>query len=385
MEELLGKNWVKSSWVLGIVLAIATISLAIAIGPMGIVAGLSAGAIVVGLGGVVLLSTWVAILIHELGHAAAAWLTGMKVYTISVMNRAVYSRPPHVKSEQQYGYVVGLDPEAKIWQLAIFVAAGPITSLAASVGTFFLARWAEGQRLSSESPGSLLVSILIICLYVLFLANFSGLLGLLTSHPYSDRALLIEMVREPVKVVQQHRKYACWIALEGYRPRDYPLELLDRLRELCPDEALIPFNDFSKSFDSGDITTAESHIRVAYQKVVDQGLTGDHAALIAFEMSIFAARFLNDSALSRQALNLGRKLNMKDPNRSIAIAARLYVRGRKELALKIAHSTMVPLIERQHRNSIYQEYARDWAIQVFSELANTLPNVGASTSANAIN
>jgi len=91
-----------------------------------------AGLLFVGL----LVGGFASIVIHELGHAIAAWLVGWRVWIISALPVVVrLGHKPHFSTKLAHdvgGYVLGSPPTAKLdrpWRSAIFSAGGPIASL----------------------------------------------------------------------------------------------------------------------------------------------------------------------------------------------------------------------------------------------------------------
>lgn len=97
------------------------------------------------------------ILLHELGHALAAWLIGWRVWIISVLPIIVrFGHPPRLSTKLSHdvgGYVLGSPPTMardSRWRSIIFSAGGPLASLL--TGPLFIAWLTTLPRSGWETP-----------------------------------------------------------------------------------------------------------------------------------------------------------------------------------------------------------------------------------------
>ncbi|MBC7768428.1 MAG: M50 family metallopeptidase [Phycisphaerales bacterium] len=101
---------------------------------------LGAGLLFVGL----LAGAFLAIAVHELGHALAAWLVGWRVWIISVLGVVVrFGHAPRLSTRLSHdvgGYVLGTPPDDAHdtkWRSIVFTAGGPLASVL--TGPLFIA------------------------------------------------------------------------------------------------------------------------------------------------------------------------------------------------------------------------------------------------------
>lgn len=97
------------------------------------------------------------ILLHELGHALAAWLVGWRVWIVSVLPIIVrFGHPPRLSTKLSHdvgGYVMGSPPTMALdsrWRSIIFSAGGPLASLL--TGPLFIAWLTTLPRSGWETP-----------------------------------------------------------------------------------------------------------------------------------------------------------------------------------------------------------------------------------------
>jgi len=128
-----GAGWVAAAGGLLAVLVITALALSPAY-------ALGAGLLFVGL----LIGVFLAISVHELGHALAAWLVGWRVWIISVLGIVVrIGHAPRLSTRMSHdvgGYVLGSPPsnarDSK-WRSVAFTTGGPLASLL--TGPLFIA------------------------------------------------------------------------------------------------------------------------------------------------------------------------------------------------------------------------------------------------------
>ncbi len=121
----------------------------LAVGTATAFRGLDQGRLLAGMLLIVGIGAWLALLAHELGHAAAARLQRFEICSIWVMGVFVYRRKPRFKTPPGFlGVVIASKAGATAKEWAVVFAAGPLASLAVGIPT---AIWMRQHR---PSPGS---------------------------------------------------------------------------------------------------------------------------------------------------------------------------------------------------------------------------------------
>ena len=316
-----------------------------------------------------ILLSWFAIFIHECGHVLGALVSGMRIYTVTVKKWQIYSRSPHIVSPHPFGgYVLALKQNPRLGDLLVQTLGGPLLSIVAALGMFWLCLLNRSFSPLFSTGHHVTDEFLNFVMFMFGLANLLAATSFFNQTSEHDLERAFNMAKDPQKYLASHRVSTSHISLIGMRPRDYPEEILDILRDNSGYEDYYQMHVFWKSFDSGDLDRAEESIRTAYRMAVENENNSYFAHSAAYEMSMFAARFLNDQTLSREALWLGDKLGQDGPSRGLAIAARLYARGKIDCAIKVGSRATQDFVNSQAGNPEMQQYGREWAKRIIPEL-----------------
>ncbi len=187
---------------------------------------------------------WVVVLIHELGHAAAAWMAGWRVAAVAVgpvgfhwLNKE-FAFVPRSKRTEFEGFVLPLPSRPEVWTLGremLISAGGPAANLLFAAILFSLWRYAP-EPISQESVDLSLVA-------------FSGALGSLCigvgalmpapeGQSASDGDHLRGAGQTSVSEWKRSRAIAYLHALLHYqlRLRDLPLWIVDEASKVATEE-----------------------------------------------------------------------------------------------------------------------------------------------------
>jgi hypothetical protein len=369
LKELFQKHGHYTTFYLGAVVTLATIIVWMVWGPADSDAGPASATVLLAVFAFNLLGLLTAIFIHEMGHVFGAWLARITIYTFSVNGRVLYSRRPHLRSsEPTWGYIISLSPVIKKWQLAVLVLSGPFLTLCVSIGVLVLWTLGENWHLFATVESPFFRGILLLCVLLFGVVNLLLFCAGFSNQASSDYQRLVRLIKQPDDEIRKHRIAASFAVLHSLRPRNYPDYALENLRNRQGSEHAFDLMVFWKSFDLGDMDQARLAICRAWQRVWQDQCTDIYSRPVAYEMAMFAARFMNDQDLSRRALRWGEGQGKQDPSRGLAIAARLYARGKTSCAIKVANKATQDFLDASGGDREEQQYGREWAKRIIPEL-----------------
>lgn len=313
----------------------------------------------------VALSAWVAVAIHELGHVIVGWLRGFKTYRVVVFGTVLYTHPVYKGYKQRSsGYVAHFKRGATANDLKWSYLSGPLFSLFAGIG--FIA--AAVAPFLADVQG-----------LTIWMSGISAMLGILNLHvfwrgwrakdsPRSDFYKIAKLRADAEPLVNEHRYQAVHLLVHEQRPRDIPEDMLSEL-SMNPSvpSGYVDIHRYWKLFDAGRIVEAQEPLERAYQWATEQNDGGEYAVSALFEMSMYAARFMEDRDLSDEALEKAQQANPNHYNLHGAMIAREYMWGSKEKALELAEAAYAERIRERSNYSWMLEHWIDWYQQIVPE------------------
>lgn len=224
---------------------------------------------------------WLTVLVHEGGHWVGGHLTGMRCFAVGVLWMHLERREArwrlHLRKRRPgtMGYVISLPLgfEQLRQRIALFIAAGPIASLAA--GSLALAAgWVLRQPYRAGVPPGHVAGYVIAELLFLFGVG-SLLTGVLNALPFttrhgnaSDGERLRRLRRPgPQAELELGRFQLASYVHQGVRPRDWPATLVTQLlagpqqpAQLCHSHLCA----YAHALDRADMEAARLHWQAAY-------------------------------------------------------------------------------------------------------------------------
>ncbi len=311
-------------------------------------------------------ATWLAILFHELGHVVFGWARGLRVYRLVVWGSPIYAHPLFREYDcEHHSYVVHLKRGATAQDLRWGVVGGPLASLFAGSG--FLAFGVLGfPSLSADSLGWLSLLAIVVGL-VNFATVWFGLMA--RDSPGSDGHMLAQLRSDPELFVNWHRYDALFYLIAEQRPRDISEDLFVELSEnpLVP-TGFVNIHWFWSLFDLGNTVEAQIPLERAYEWAKQQEACDEYVVSAFYEMSMYAARFMQDRSLSDEAFSRGEEADPAHYNRFGALIAREYVWGSKEKALELAESVYAERAAGEAYAPWLTDHYFDWYKTIVPEL-----------------
>lgn len=336
--------WLLGTYCLAVMVVVATRGPEKAL----IVAGML---LIVGMG------AWIAILMHEVGHAAAARLRGFDIYCIWVTGIFIFRRKPKLKPPPEFlGVVFASKTNATRKDWVAFFAAGPLMSLALAIPSVI---WILELRKPPMTTAE--IAAFAFCAGAVYAAVIVVISGF---NPMGDFGMLLSLAKQPERTLARLNFNQ---DLLQRRPRDYRIESLEAVGMPKGQEQLLPLLLYWHFLDAGNIQAAEIHIREAFKTVEAAGVRTFQARPICFEMAMFAARFLGDKELSDRALELGDRAPGQSDQRIGAEAAREYVWGEKSKAMTLAQSQLRK-VESDLDEGPLLDHVREWYERIVPEL-----------------
>jgi hypothetical protein len=170
------------------------------------------------------LSYWLAILIHEFGHAAAAVACGWRVVIFAVgpigynFHNREFAFIPRSKREELAGFVFSIPKEPRVWtrlRKALFIAAGPLASVCTAAMAFVVAISAR-----AVDAGSFNASLMVAGFGLISMATaFNTLTPSARAARKSDIQQLIHTLRTSELTWQQERAVGWLYALAKHKVR----------------------------------------------------------------------------------------------------------------------------------------------------------------------
>lgn len=308
---------------------------------------------------------WLPSAIHELGHIVCGWARGFKLYQVMIHGTLCYCHPAlrHIEYAGK-SYVYSFKRGATAEDLRWLLLGGPLFSLFAGIG--FIA--ASVAAFLADVQG-----------LAIWMSGISAILGILNlrvfwcgwkakESPGSDLYTLAKLREDAEPLVHSHRFQALHLLLHEHRPCEWPEDMLLELSEIpsAPTE-YVEIHRFWKLFDAGKIVEAQEPLQRAYQSAVEQNDGGEYAVNTFCEMSMYAARFMEDRDLSDEALEKAQQANPDHDNRHAALVAREYVWGSKEKALELAEVAYAERRSMHHSSDWMLEHWFDWYQQIVPE------------------
>ncbi|MEZ5956791.1 MAG: hypothetical protein R3C27_06235 [Hyphomonadaceae bacterium] len=212
---------------------------------------------------------FLAVLVHELGHALAAWLVGWRVWIISVTGIVVrLGHAPRFSTKYTRdvgGYVLGSPPDAahdNRWRSIAFSAGGPLASLL--TGPIFIYWLATLPRDGWETPtGAGLLGA------VLAFGVASSSSALLTLWPMrsrggrpNDMGMILDtlFLRPPAAEIEGHA-WAWTLFGHGVEPSAWPAWMHESITRAAPNpwsSPSAPLLAFMSALDRGDEAAARA-------------------------------------------------------------------------------------------------------------------------------
>jgi hypothetical protein len=274
---------------------------------------------------VTLVALAVAVLVHEIGHVIAGYVTGLRVARVNLgpveISDHGRSRIRLVPSLMAGVVLVPYDRAASLgrlrWGLVISTAAGPLTGLAFGVALIALAGGLDFRGplspLEMAGQASLILGVL-------------NLLPLRTGETLADGRRIFSLLlhtRESGQILVATMMLG--EALSGRRPREWDAGLLG-VMERSPDEPFARLCLYEAALDRGEIDAAGRHLDAAVALRQENWTAGD--AVLFTEAAYYAARHRNDARAGRAWLGIAAGWSVVDYLRARAEAAVLCAEGR---------------------------------------------------------
>jgi Peptidase family M50 len=329
-----------------------------------------------------------AILIHELGHAAAARLGGSEILIFKVLWFAL------VREEKTYRFRWNFGPRKVVGYVALpirnspgtssflffFYLAGPLANLLTAAVCFALAQHFTTPRSGGQSadlmdlfPGSpipIMLNILGGC--NLFL-GCGSMMPLTTSDLLSDGACLAGLLSQERSYLQrQATTVLSGEMLAGIRPRDWDpgqltilqLPVSTRARMLHVDLYL-----YYHAIDVGDVSGAEDYLENVIAKWDRISIARTKRA-VAIEAAYFKAFYRNDAATARSWMMRLPDVPVEEHTRLRGEAAVLLAEGRAAEAANAAEAGIAAVPASMDRGGSLAE--KDWLEAILTACRTTI-------------
>ncbi|MGV3616964.1 MAG: M50 family metallopeptidase [Fimbriimonas sp.] len=312
---------------------------------------------------IMVVSVLLAILVHEVGHVLAGRRAGFDFRTLKVGpfewrregDRTKFGRAPRMRG---IGGMVRMLPQGRddlARRLGIFIAGGPIASVAWCLATFGLYRYALSLHLQNSVAGS----VLYLVSFGLFSTGLVLIVG--TVLPFSarngsatDMKLLLALRGKP----EDQGRIVAWFLLAkellgGVRARDWSADLLDQARfpeDGSDGQVRAEYLLYLYHLDRGDLAQARAWLTQAMPNA--ERLNKGHMIreCVFLEAAFLAAWFDRDLPEAERLRKLAGKENelLKGTRARVdaAIAAR---QGNATQALMLAQESETRLREHSRR------------------------------------
>lgn len=302
---------------------------------------------------------------HEFGHIVGAWITRTPIYYIEVLGIRFLKKPPYqdLKVQKVGGVVVSVHPRPTPAQVITVLLMGPIfTFVLLGVSIWLMI------NLPADESGSIPSDLLRSAAFFLMVENIILVISLLNfTHPLNDFRTIYKVMREPKEVLSDYGLAVRSQALNNLRPRDYDDEIVEMLAQ----SRSLPYGGhllrFWKAMDSDRVEEAGAHIDKAYSLAYARGARDDFAPSIAYEKSMYEARFRRNREASNVAYDWGLTIDPEHHNRRGADIAREYVWGEVERAIELAREAEQVLLDQSGDHDI-REHIRDWYRRIVPEM-----------------
>ncbi len=325
---------------------------------------------------------FVSVLVHELGHALAAWLFGFRIYLISVLNFAVYHRRHRMKTPAgSMGFVMALKRTPTKFQTIGFLIGGPMASLVFGVSLILISKkFTVESALGTEG---LAYGIMRLAGWYNVITGLYSLVPFQHKETLSDGKLVLDLIRKPQEFLDQYHGLAIYYASFDERPRDWREEDMEALKVLNLPDYWAHLMRFWSTVDQGKLRESVPHIQHCYDSVLSSTQPSSFDAAVCFEMSMVGAKVLKDRALSDSAYEAGIAREPTAENRLGADIAREWVWGDRAKASTMADQAMKNARENRYLSPALRDHAIDWYLRLVDRLEpQQAPNSSASYAAS---
>jgi hypothetical protein len=144
------------------------------------------------------------------------------------------------------------------------------------------------------------------------------------------------------------------------RPRDQAQADLQPRSSAAPYIAYLHLLRYCAEFDAGNVVAAFVEIQAAWDGIQALDKYRPYQASIAFETAVFFTRFAKDDELAATAFGFGLAADPKSDGRRGAEAAKLFVQGCVEEAMRMLDEDCKTVSERKDTRGRLVTHVREW-------------------------